>query len=395
MMEYDFDKVEDRHNTNSVKWDFNKSKFGEENIIPMWIADMDFKVPEIVIEAIKKRADHGVFGYTAPKESYYNSVINWMDKHHNFKVEKQWICPAPAVVPALYWIVQSYTEKGDKVIIQPPVYHRFKGAIEDNQRIVVENPLKLVDGRYYMDFDDLEKKIDSKVKLLFLCSPHNPVGRVWTKEELKRLGEICLKNNIIVVADEIHSDLVFQGYKHVAFPNAGEGFANNTIICTAPTKTFNIAGLQVCNIIIPNKSLREEFLHTLKINAMGDLNTFGMVALEAAYNEGESWYSEVLKYIQDNFNFLNNYLKEHLPKIKVIKAEATYLAWVDFTALGMTDEELRDFLLKNAKVAFNDGYIFGKTGQGFQRVNLACSRSILKEALVRITNAISNAGKNI
>lgn len=394
-MKYDFNEVIDRHNTNSVKWDFNKEKFGEEDVIPMWIADMDFKAPEAIIEAIKKRADHGVFGYTAPDENYYKSIINWMDKHHNFKVEKQWICPAPAVVPALYWIVQNYTEKGDKVIIQPPVYHRFKGAIEDNQRIVVENPLKLVDGKYYMDFEDLEKKIDSKVKLLFLCSPHNPVGRVWTNEELTRLGEICLKHNIIVVSDEIHSDLVFDGYKHIAFPNISEDCANNSIICTAPTKTFNIAGLQICNIIIPNGELRDKFLHALKINAMGDLNTFGIVALEAAYNEGENWYREMLNYIQGNFNFLENYLREYLPEIKVIKAEATYLAWVDFTALGMNNEELRDFLLKKAKVAFNDGYIFGKTGDGFQRVNLACSRYTLQEGLRRITKALNGLGKNI
>lgn len=393
-MKYDFDKVIDRHNTNSEKWDFNKEKFGEENVLSMWVADMDFRVPECIIEEIKKRAEHGIFGYTAPGENYYKSVINWMNEHHNFKIEKEWICTAPAVVPALYWIVQAYTEKGDKVIIQPPVYHRFKGAIEDNERIVVENPLKLEDGKYYIDFEDLEKKIDDRVKVLFLCSPHNPVGRVWTKNELTRLGEICLSHNIIMVSDEIHSDIVFEEYNHIPFATISEEFAEISITCTAPTKTFNIAGLQVCNIVISNKYLRDKFLHRLKINAMGSLNTLGMVALEAAYNYGEQWYKEMLHYVKENFDFLENYLKENLPQIKLIKPEATYLAWVDFRGLKMNDLELRDFLTNKAKVGFNAGNIFGKEGEGFQRINLACSRIILKEALERITKALKFIGKN-
>lgn len=392
-MENKFDNVVDRHNTNCVKWGFNEKSFGDRDVIPMWIADMDFKVPKEVIEDIKARAEHGIFGYTAATDDYYNAIIEWMNKNHNFNIKPEWISSAPTIVSALYWIVQTYTEVGDKIIIQTPVYHRFRGAIEDNKRFVLENPLKEKDGKYYMDFEHLEKIIDPSVKMLILCNPHNPVGRVWTKEELTRLGEICCKNNILVVSDEIHCDLVFKGYNHIPFASICKEFEENSITCIAPTKTFNLAGLQVSNIIIPNEVVRDRFKFTLKINAMGDVNIFGIIGLTSAYKKGEQWYKEMLNYIEVNYKYLKTYIEENIPVLKVAEAEGTYLAWIDFRELKMNDEELKEFLIKEAKVVFNHGNVFGKNGEGFVRLNFACSRKVLEEGLTRLSKAIKNLGR--
>lgn len=383
-MKYNFDEIIDRRNVGAVKWK------GYDEIIPMWVADMDFKAPEEIIEAIKSRADEGTFGYTYLNKQYYNAIINWVEKRHGFKIEKNWIYSTPTIVSALYWLIQTFTEVGDKIIIQTPVYHRFKGAIEDNGRMVLENPLKELEGKYYMDFENLESNIDSKVKMIILCNPHNPVGRVWSKEELIRLGEICLKNNILVVSDEIHSDITFKGYKHTPFASLGNEFAENSITCISPTKTFNLAGIQVSNIIIPNENLRKKFDNTMKLNAMGDINIFGIIGLIAAYEKGEQWYREMLYYIEENYNYMREYIEKNMPMIKVTKLEGTYLAWVDFRALRMNSKELKRFLIEEVKVAFNEGQLFGGNGEGFQRINFACPRKILEEALFRLNTGINN-----
>lgn len=383
-MKYNFDEIIDRRNVGAVKWK------GYDEIIPMWVADMDFKAPEEIIEAIKSRADEGTFGYTYLNKQYYNEIINWVEKRHGFKIEKNWIYSTPTIVSALYWLIQTFTEVGDKIIIQTPVYHRFKGAIEDNGRMVLENPLKELEGKYYMDFENLESNIDSKVKMIILCNPHNPVGRVWSKEELIRLGEICLKNNILVVSDEIHSDITFKGYKHTPFASLGNEFAENSITCISPTKTFNLAGIQVSNIIIPNENLRKKFDNTMKLNAMGDINIFGIIGLIAAYEKGEQWYREMLYYIEENYNYMREYIEKNMPMIKVTKLEGTYLAWVDFRALRMNSKELKRFLIEEVKVAFNEGQLFGGNGEGFQRINFACPRKILEEALFRLNTGINN-----
>lgn len=380
---FDFNTIIDRKNTTSKKWGFL-----EKDLIPMSVADMDLKTSPAIIEAINTQIKQGVLGYVMPKEDYYDAVINWMGKHHDLNIEKQWICTAPAIVPALNWIIQSFTEKGDKILIQPPVYHRFKSCIEINEREVVTNPLKFVNERYVMDFEDLENKIDDKVKLMILCSPHNPVGRVWTKEELTKLSDICKRHNILVVADEIHSDLVLRGNKHTSFLNISKDLKDNCILCTAPTKTFNIAGVQVSNVIIPNDDLRNKYLNTVERNGMGDLNIFAIPALIAAYNESENWYEEMLDYIEGNFDFLYEYIEKKLPKLKVTKAEGTYLAWVDFRGLNLQGEKLKEFMVNKARVIFNEGSSFGEEGEGFYRINLACSRHIIKEALDRIYECI-------
>lgn len=380
---FDFNTIIDRKNTTSKKWGFL-----EKDLIPMSVADMDLKTSPAIIEAINTQIKQGVLGYVMPKEDYYDAVINWMGKHHGLNIEKQWICTAPAIVPALNWIIQSFTEKGDKILIQPPVYHRFKSCIEINEREVVTNPLKFVNERYVMDFEDLENKIDDKVKLMILCSPHNPVGRVWTKEELTKLSDICKRHNILVVADEIHSDLVLRGNKHTSFLNISKDLKDNCILCTAPTKTFNIAGVQVSNVIIPNDDLRSKYLNTVERNGMGDLNIFAIPALIAAYNESENWYEEMLDYIEGNFDFLYEYIEKKLPKLKVTKAEGTYLAWVDFRGLNLEGEKLKEFMVNKARVIFNEGSSFGEEGEGFYRINLACSRHIIKEALDRIYECI-------
>jgi len=390
MTKYDFDKVVNRDNTNSTKWNFRKELFGVEDVLPMWVADMDFTVPPAIVEAIKKRADHGIFGYSQPDDRYYQATINWMKKRHNWDIKKEWFVITPGVVPAISMLVRTFTHPGDKVILQSPVYYPFYSAITLNGCQVVLNPLKFEDGHYTMDFNDLETKFDSRVKLLILCSPHNPVGRVWSKEELTKLGEICLKHNVIIISDEIHEDLVYKEYTHIPFASLSEEFAMHSITCTAPSKTFNLAGLQTSNIIIPNPKLRNDFQNMLESNAITSPNIFGIVALQTAYEEGEEWLDQLLDYLHENLNFLIEYIEKNMPQIKVIKPEGTYLVWLDFRSLGMDALSLKNFLLEKAKVAFDDGYIFGPGGEGFERINIACPRSLLKEGLDRIARAVNS-----
>ncbi len=392
-MKYNFDRIIDRSQTNSVKWNkfFLKEKFGSDDVLPLWVADMDFQCPQPIIDALKKRVDEEIFGYCWHKTpTYLDAVSNWMKSRHGWKIENDWIILSPGIVPAIYMLIQTFTNVGEKVIIQPPVYYPFFSAIENNGRILAMNQLNYENKKYSFDIDDFEKKAkDPLTKMFILCSPHNPVGRVWTEKELKKLGEICLENDILIISDEIHHDLILSGYKHTLFSTISKEFEKNTIMCTAPSKTFNIAGLKTSNIIIPDENLRESFFNTIsKRNSAMSPNVFGITALIAAYNEGEEWLDQVLKYIEANFSFLKEFINENLPNIDYIEPEGTYLAWLDCNKLGMNEETLSMMILKKAKVALDDGKIFGPGGEGFERINVGCPQSILKECMIRIKDAI-------
>lgn len=383
-MSFDFDKVIERKNTNCEKWNLP-----EENILPMWVADMDFEVAPPIFEAVKKRALHGIYGYTKISDEYYESIISWVKKRHAWEIKRDWIVFSPGVVPGINNIIKAITQIGDKVVVQTPVYYPFFRAIENNGRRILKNPLKYTDKGFEMDFEDLENKLkDERTKALILCSPHNPVGRVWTEEELRRLGELCIENGVTIISDEIHFDLIYKGYKHISFAAISEEFKENSITCIAPSKTFNLAGLQTSSLIIPNKSLRRKVINVLQTSGPMWPNVFGIEASIAAYREGEQWLDELLDYLKENLEFMKKYIKEKLPKVKIIEPEGTYLVWLDFNEYNMKPKELHDFMLKKAKVWFDEGYIFGDEGSGFERINIACPRSILKEALGRIKEAL-------
>ena len=389
MPNYDFDKVIDRSKNYSSKWDELGKMYGRDDLLPLWVADMDFMSPKPVIEAIEARAKQGIYGYTSKPESYFESVARWMKKRHDWDVKTDWMIFSPGVVPALSFIVNALTHPGDKILVQSPVYYPFFKVIENNGRRVVNNPLLFNDGRYTMDFDDLEEKVkDPQVKLLFLCSPHNPVGRVWTEEELKKLGRICIDNNILIISDEIHQDILYPGVKHTPFASISEEFALNSITCTAPSKTFNLAGLQTSSIVIPNKIYYDVYknfmtgIHLLRNNA------FGLVALEAAYTYGEEWLDQFLEYLDGNLKTLSEGIEKDIPQIKIIKPEGTYLVWMNCRELGFDSKHLSDFMINKARLALDDGYWFGTGGEGFQRINLACPRAYVNEALTRLKKAV-------
>ena len=393
-MKYNFDRIIDRNGTFSVKWDkdFLREQFKSDDVLPLWVADMDFQCPQPVIDALKRRAEQEIYGYSWHKTSVYlDAVSNWMRRRHEWKIDNEWIVFSPGIVPAIKMLVQTFTNIGEKVIVQPPVYYPFFSAVENNGRILLKNQLRYENKRYTFDFEDFEKKAkDPLTKMFILCSPHNPVGRVWTEKELRRLGDICLENNVLIISDEIHHDLILSGYTHTLFSTISEEFERNTIMCTAPSKTFNIAGLGTSNIIIPDDKLRESFSYTISNrNSVGSPNAFGIVALIAAYNEAEEWLSQALKYIENNFKFLKEFVNERLPHVDFIDPEGTYLAWLDCNRLGMDDKKLSKFLLKKAKVALDDGIIFGPGGEGFERINVACPKSILEECMNRIVNALN------
>lgn len=389
-MKYNFDKSVNRLGTSSVKWDNLDRVFGNGEVIPMWVADMDFEVPQPVIDAVVKRAQHGIYGYTDKPDPFYASIVNWMDKRHGWHINKEWITVCPGVVPALCFSVLSFTEPGDKVLLQSPVYHPFFSSIEDNNRIVVNNRLKQENGKYVMDFEDLEAKLGSGVKAMILCSPHNPIGRVWREEELRRVGELCARYDVTIISDEIHSDLVYGSYTHTPAASISEELALRTVTCIAPSKTFNIAGLSTSAVIIPDKALRDKFNNTLKRFGIEMSNLFGITALEAAYTDGEDWLNQVLAYLEGNLDFLVDYFNTRIPKIKVSKPQGTYLAWLDCRELGMNQQELVSFFINKAGVGMNDGAAFGPGGEGFMRMNTACPKSLLEEALKRIERAVSS-----
>ena len=389
-MDIDFDTIIDRYNTNSVKWDLAEKLTGVADALPLWVADMDFPAPTPVLEALQRRVAHGIFGYSIIPDSCYEAVIQWTQKRHQWKIEKDWIVFTAGVVPAIHWIVMAWTQPGDRVIVQPPVYFPFFQAARVNNCEMIENPLVLDNDRYVMDFDQLEQLIDSRARVFVLCSPHNPVGRLWTRDELTRLGDICLKHDILLCSDEIHWDLALSSNRHIPAASVSDAIAQNAITLIAPSKTFNMAGISIAMAIIPNPRLRAKFVsmqNELGIHLSG--NVFGAVAAEAAYLHGEQWLDDLLAYIGGNLKFLNAYLAERIPHIHVVPPEGTYLAWLDCRALGLGDTELKHVMLKNAKVWLNDGPTFGTGGSGFQRLNLACPRPILQEALKRLERAVN------
>lgn len=381
----DFDTIIDRKNTDCLKYDFAKRRGMPENVLPLWVADMDFKTSSYVEDALAERARHGIFGYSESQTPYFEIVRDWMKRHHDWEVKEPWLIKTPGVVFALAMAVKTYTEPGDGVLIQSPVYYPFSEVIEDNGRRIVSNTLVLgEDHKYHIDFEDFERQIkENQIKLFFLCNPHNPVGRVWTTEELTRLGDICLKYQVTVVSDEIHSDFIFRG-RHQVFADLKREYADITVTCTAPSKTFNLAGLLLSNIFISNRELRHKFRQQVNAAGISQLSPFGLVACETAYTQGEEWYQAMLAYVAENIAFTKEYVEKHLPGVEMVEHEGTYLVWLDFRKTGLSVEELEDLIVNRAKLWLDSGKIFGKSGEGFQRINVACPRQILEEALHRI-----------
>jgi cystathionine beta-lyase len=351
---------------------------------------MDFTAPQPVVDALVRRAQHGIYGYTIRTEAYDRAVVGWMKRRHGWGIEPGWIVSTPGVVPAVNFLIQTFVGPGQRVLVQQPVYYPFFNAIENNNAEIVSSSLILDDGRYQMDFDDFEKKAaDPAATLYILCSPHNPVGRVWSREELTRVGEICLKHGVLVIADEIHADLIFKGSIFTPFAAINDAFARNTVVCTAPSKTFNLAGLHTSNIIIPNPTHRRRFQRTLESCGMGKwANPFGVLACETAYREGEPWLEQVMTYIEDNLDYLQDFIDNQIPGIRVIRPEGTYLVWLDCRGLGLDKWGLKRLMLEKSRIFPDEGFIFGPEGDGFERINIACPRSILNDALARLRRAV-------
>lgn len=415
MTTYNFDKITNRKGTNCLKYDFAVERGKPADVLPLWVADMDFPVSEEITKSLHAAVEHGIYGYSQPKDAYYNAVMNWMERNHNWKTEREWIVKTPGVVFALGAAVKAFTDPGDAILIQNPVYYPFTNIIRDNDRRVVDNTLVYhpvtertvvsattddaseqqihnvgtVSPAYQIDFEDFERKIEQEhVKLFILCNPHNPVGRVWTVEELQQLGEICLRHHVIVVSDEIHNDFVYPGYEHTVFANVDPRFAEFTVTCTAPSKTFNLAGLQISNIFIPNEKLRKAFQTEIDKTGYDEPNALGIVACEAAYRAGEDWLDQLRAYLLQNLNFLREYLQEKIPQIHLVEPEGTYLVWLDCSELGITGKELDQFIVDKAGLWLDGGSMFGPSGAAFQRVNIACPRATLQLALDKLKTAI-------
>lgn len=388
-MKYDFDQVIDRKGTNSLKYDFAIERGKKEDILPLWVADMDFRTAQPILDRLESTVKHGIFGYSEGKEDYFNAVHGWYQNHFGWDVKRSWLIKTPGVVFAIATAIRAFTKEGEGVLIQQPVYYPFSESITDNNRVLVNNPLQLVDGHYEIDFEDFERKIISdNVKLFILCNPHNPVGRVWKEWELRKLGDICLEHNVLIVSDEIHSDFIYQGYNHNVFANLESKYAEITITCTAPSKTFNLAGLQISNIFISNHKLKVEFIKSIDEVGYSQVNLLGIVACQAAYEEGEQWLQQLKLYLVDNLTFVREYINKNIPQIKLIEPEGTYLIWLDFTELGLTEEEREDLITNKANLWLDSGSMFGIDGEGFERINIACSREVLKQALEQLKIAI-------
>ena len=386
----DFDKIIDRSNTDSLKFDFAVERGMPKGILPLWVADMDFQTSSYILDAISERVNHGIFGYSDTKDEYFETVSSWMDRRHGWKVEKEWMVTTPGVVFALAMAVRAFTKEGDAVLIQQPVYYPFSRVVNDNNRKLVVSDIKLMDdNRYHMDLEDVERKIvKENVKMLMLCSPHNPVSRVWSKEELCALGDICLKHKVIIMSDEIHADFVYEDNKHYVLSDLKPEYSQITITATAPSKTFNIAGLQVSNVFIPNKDMKRKFEDEIAATGYSQINSLGIVACRAAYEHGEEWYQAMLKYVKANIDYVDEYLKNNISKLKMIKPEGTYLVWIDFRELGLNDEELDSLVVNKAGLWLDGGTMFGESGSGFQRINVACPRKTLTKALDKLRDAV-------
>lgn len=389
MAKYDFDTVVERRGTSCLKHDFKAERGYKEEVLPLWVADMDFPTAPEIIEAVRRVADHGIFGYTYPKEDHYSAVLDWYDKHFDYRPDRRSIVLTPGVVFAISAAIRAFTNEGDAVLIQPPVYYPFFSVVTENNRSLVENELVYSGGRYTVDFEDFERKIEENdVKLFILCSPHNPVGRVWTANELRRLGEICKRHGVIVISDEIHSDFTRQGHSHTVFTNACPDLRDSTIICTAPSKSWGLAGLQISHIFIENRELRRRFKAILSAQGYTEYNIAGLAAAKAAYLSGGPWLDRCREYIEGNYLYLERFLKERLPQLTLVEAEGTYFAWIDFSALGLDRRGLNDLIIKKASLWLDAGHIFSERSEQFQRIVLACPRSILEQALDQLEKAI-------
>ena len=390
MTAYDFDQIIDRRNTNSLKYDFAVERGLPADVLPLWVADMGFRAPEPVLDALRKTVDHGIFGYSDVKDGYYDAVSQWFLTRFGWQTRPEWLVKTPGVVFALAMAVRSLTQPGDSVLIQPPVYYPFFNVIRSNDRKVVESRLVYKDGAYAIDFADFERKAAKEhVKLFILCSPHNPIGRVWTVEELRRLGDICRKHGIYVVSDEIHCDFTLPGHPHHVFLDAVPELTERAIVCTAPSKTFNLAGLQASNIWIPGEEIRKRFVREMSRCGYSGLNRMGLIACQAAYEGGGDWLDGCRTYLRDNLDFLRAFLAERIPQVRLVEPEGTYFAWLDCSGLGLSQEALDEFIIRRAKLWLDAGHIFGGNGGQFQRVVLACPRATLRQALEQLAQAVS------
>lgn len=388
---YNFDEVIDRHGTNSLKYDFTAKRGKPKDILPLWVADMDFQSPPAVQEALSQRIQHGVFGYSdAADENYFKALLHWYQNRFDWNPQPEWLIKTPGIVYAVCAAIRSLTKKGDSVIIQQPVYYPFAASVEINDRQLIINQLVYKDGRYRIDTDEFERQIvEHQIKLFILCSPHNPVGRVWTKEELTAVGDICVRHGVYVVSDEIHADFIYPGYRHLVFAGLKPEYADITVTCTAPTKTFNLAGFQISNIFIKDMKIRKLFRTEVEKTGYSQPNLMGLLACQAAYEQGAQWLEELNRYIDDNLALVRNFCQKELTGIRLVEPEGTYLVWLDCRALGLSDQELDELMVKKAKLWLDAGTMFGSGGEGFQRINIACPRTVLRQALYSLKGAIS------
>ena len=386
-MKFDFDKITPRRGTNSYKWDSAEDK----DVLPMWVADMDFQTAPCIIEALKKRVEHGIFGYTRVPEEYYEAVISWFHRRHQWQIERNWFIYTSGVVPALSAVIKALANEGDNILTLTPVYNCFFSSIRNNGCKLSSCALKYENNTFSIDYEDLEKRAaDPKTPLLLLCNPHNPSGRVWTREELQRIGDICIKHNVIVVSDEIHCEIVHPGYKYIPFASISEEFQKHSVTCISPSKAFNIAGLQIANIIVENSEWRQRIDKAININEVCDVNPFGVIATIAAYNEGGEWLDELLEYIHANYLFFRDYCEKHFPQFPVAPLEGTYLVWMDCRSFHIPSEQLEEDLMKKSKLWLNAGSMYGKEGEGFMRWNLACPRQFVEDGLKRFAEYVDN-----
>ena len=383
-MKYDFDKITDRRATNSYKWDS-----APEGVLPMWVADMDFRTAPAIIDALQKRVAHGIFGYTRVPDAYYDAVTAWFSRRHGWDIDREWIIYTSGVVPAVSAVIKALTMPGDKVIVQTPVYNCFFSSIRNNGCEIVSNPLRRIGDTYEMDFDALERcAADPRAKVMLLCNPHNPAGRVWTPDELTRLGNICLRNGVTVVADEIHCELVYQGFKYTPFASLSDAFLHRSVTCVSPSKAFNIAGLQIANIVAFDNDLRSRIDKAININEVCDVNPFGVAATIAAYNEGEEWLNQLVDYLHGNYEAMAEFCRRELPEFPITRLEGTYLVWMDCSSLGMPSDALEHVLLDDARLWLNAGTMYGAEGEGYMRWNIACPRSVMLDGLNRFLNFV-------
>ena len=386
-MTYNFDEIIERQNTASVKYDLRGTIFGKDDVLPMWVADMDFRTPDFIMEAIRERSAHEILGYSIRTDAYFDALIQWLKRRHNWQIQKEWVAFSPGIVPAVNMAVLAFTQPNDKIIVQPPVYFPFFGAVKDHQRELVYNPLIMKDGRYQMDYNNLEQLCRDGARMLILCNPHNPAGNAWKPGELKQMADICLKYDVMMVSDEIHSDLVNRGFKHTVLASLSPEISAQTVTMVAPSKTFNLAGLSTASVIIENPELFAQFSRTLDSLHIGMGNVFGNVAAQAAYTHGDEWLDQLLHYIDGNIQYLLDFVAAHLPQLQVIRPEATYMAWIDFSKLGLSDDELNQFVINKAGLGLNQGVQFGPGGEGFMRMNLACPRSVVEKGMAGLLEA--------